>query len=193
MRVQQRTPLGIMQTTKQCDACHGTGKIIEKPCPDCRGAGYTRVAKKLDVNIPAGIDDGHRVTLRGQGSDGRNGGPAGDLNLIINVKSHNVFEREGNDIYCEVPITYTEATLGAEIEIPTLEGKEKYTIPEGTETGTVFTLKGKGIPDMNSKRKGDLLVTVTVKTPKNLSSEQKRLLREFAGIADAKAEKKKKK
>ncbi|MBR6808174.1 MAG: molecular chaperone DnaJ [Clostridia bacterium] len=180
VRVQQRTPLGVMQTTRQCDHCHGSGKIIEKPCGDCKGTGYVRVQKKLDVNIPAGINEGQRITLRGQGSDGRNGGPAGDVNLIITVKSHAVFEREGNDIYCDVPITYAEATLGAEIEIPTLEGKEKYTIPEGTQTGTTFTLRQRGVQDVNSKRRGNLHVTVNVEVPKNLSSEQKELLRKFA-------------
>lgn len=180
VRVQQRTPLGFMQSTRQCDACHGRGKIIEKPCSGCRGTGYVKVAKKLDVSIPAGIDDGRVVTVRGQGSDGRNGGPAGDLNIIVSVRPHAVFERDGFDIYCEVPITYTEATLGAEIEIPTLEGKQKYTIPEGTQTGTTFTLKQKGVQYVNSKTRGDLHVTVTVEVPKNLSSEQKDLLRKFA-------------
>lgn len=180
VRVQQRTPLGFMQSTRQCDACHGRGKIIEKPCSGCRGTGYVKVAKKLDVSIPAGIDDGRVVTVRGQGSDGRNGGPAGDLNIIVSVRPHAVFERDGFDIYCEVPITYTEATLGAEIEIPTLEGKQKYTIPEGTQTGTTFTLKQKGVQYVNSKARGDLHVTVTVEVPKNLSSEQKDLLRKFA-------------
>ncbi len=180
VRVQQRTPLGFMQSTKQCDACHGRGKIIEKPCSGCRGTGYVKVTKKLDVNIPAGIDDGRVVALRGQGSDGRNGGPAGDLNIIVSVRPHSVFERDGYDIYCEVPITYAEATLGAEIEIPTLEGKQKYTIPEGTQTGTTFTLKQKGVQYVNSKARGDLHFTVTVEVPKNLSSEQKELLRKFA-------------
>ena len=180
VRVQQRTPLGFMQTTKQCDACRGTGKIIEKPCGNCRGTGYVRVSKKLDVNIPAGIDDGQRIVLRGQGSDGRNGGPAGDLNVIVSVRPHAVFEREDYDLYCEVPITYAEATLGAEIEIPTLEGKQKYTIPEGTQTGTTFTLKQKGVQYVNSKNRGNLHVTVNVEVPKNLSEEQKELLRKFA-------------
>lgn len=180
VRVQQRTPLGYMQTTKQCDACRGTGRIIEKPCGDCRGTGYVRVPKKLDVNIPAGINDGQQITLRGQGHDGKNGGPAGDVNLIIMVKPHSVFERDGNDIYCEVPITYTEATLGAEIEIPTLEGKMKYEIPEGTQSGTMFTLRGKGVSYVNSKNRGNLHVTVNVEVPKNLNGEQKELLRKFA-------------
>lgn len=180
VRVQQRTPLGFMQSTRQCDTCRGRGKIIEKPCSGCRGTGYVKVTKKLDVNIPAGIDDGRVVALRGQGSEGRNGGPAGDLNIIVSVRPHAVFERDGYDIYCEIPITYTEATLGAEIEIPTLEGKQKYTIPEGTQTGTTFTLKQKGVQYVNSKARGDLHVTVTVEVPKNLSSEQKELLRKFA-------------
>ena len=180
VRVQQRTPLGMMQTTKACDACRGTGKIIEKPCGDCRGTGFVRVAKKLDVSIPAGIDDGQRISLRGQGSDGKNGGPAGDLIIVVTVKNHQIFERDGYDVYCEVPITYAEATLGAEIEIPTLEGKQTYTVPEGTQTGTVFTLRQKGIQYVNSKARGNLYVTVNVEVPKNLSAEQKELLRKFA-------------
>ena len=180
VRVQRRTPLGMMQTSKQCDACRGTGKIIEKPCKDCRGTGYTKVQKKLDVNIPAGIDDGQRIVLRGQGSDGRNGGSAGDLNVIVNVRPHAVFERDGYDLYCEIPITYADATLGAEIEIPTLEGKQKHTIPEGTQTGTTFTLRQKGVQYVNAKGRGNLNITVNVEVPKNLNSEQRELLRKFA-------------
>ena len=168
VKMQQRTPLGYMQTSKPCDACRGTGRIIEKPCHTCRGSGFVKTPKKLDVNIPAGIDDGQRIALRGQGNDGMNGGPAGDLNIIVSVRPHAVFEREGYDLYCEIPITYTEATLGAEIEIPTLEGKEKYTIPEGTQNGTTFTLKQKGIKFVNGKGRGNLYVTVNVEVPKNL-------------------------
>ena len=180
VRVQQRTPFGIMQTQKTCDACHGTGKIIENKCPNCRGTGFVRVPKKLEVNIPAGIDDGQQLSLRYQGSDGMNGGNAGDLNIIISVRPHSVFERDGDDLYCEVPITYAEATLGAEIEIPTLEGSMKYTIPEGTQTGTVFTLSNKGVTRVNSKVRGNLYITVVVEVPKNLTSEQKNLLEKFA-------------
>lgn len=180
VRVQQRTPFGIMQTQKTCDACHGTGKIIENKCPNCRGTGFVRVSKKLEVNIPAGIDDGQQLSLRYQGSDGMNGGNAGDLNIIISVRPHSVFERDGDDLYCEVPITYAEATLGAEIEIPTLEGSMKYTIPEGTQTGTVFTLRNKGVTRVNSKVRGNLYITVVVEVPKNLTSEQKNLLEKFA-------------
>ena len=180
VRVQQRTPFGIMQTQKPCDTCHGTGKIIENKCPNCRGTGFVRVPKKLEVNIPAGIDDGQQLSLRYQGSDGMNGGNAGDLNIIISVRPHSVFERDGDDLYCEVPITYAEATLGAEIEIPTLEGSMKYTIPEGTQTGTVFTLRNKGVTRVNSKVRGNLYITVVVEVPKNLTSEQKNLLEKFA-------------
>lgn len=180
VRVQQRTPFGIMQTQKTCDTCHGTGKIIENKCPNCRGTGFVRVPKKLEVNIPAGIDDGQQLSLRYQGSDGMNGGNAGDLNIIIGVRPHSVFERDGDDLYCEVPITYAEATLGAEIEIPTLEGSMKYTIPEGTQTGTVFTLRNKGVTRVNSKVRGNLYITVVVEVPKNLTSEQKNLLEKFA-------------
>ncbi len=180
VRVQQRTPFGIMQTQKTCDACHGTGKIIENKCPNCRGTGFVRVPKKLEVNIPAGIDDGQQLSLRYQGSDGMNGGNAGDLNIIISVRPHSVFERDGDDLYCEVPITYAEATLGAEIEIPILEGSMKYTIPEGTQTGTVFTLRNKGVTRVNSKVRGNLYITVVVEVPKNLTSEQKNLLEKFA-------------
>ena len=180
VRLQQRTPFGIMQTQKTCDACHGTGKIIENKCPNCRGTGFVRVPKKLEVNIPAGIDDGQQLSLRYQGSDGMNGGNAGDLYIIISVRPHSVFERDGDDLYCEVPITYAEATLGAEIEIPTLEGSMKYTIPEGTQTGTVFTLRNKGVTRVNSKVRGNLYITVVVEVPKNLTSEQKNLLEKFA-------------
>ncbi len=180
VRVQQRTPLGIMQTQKTCDACRGTGKIIEKPCDDCRGNGYVRATKKLDVTIPAGIDDGQRIVLSGQGSDGRDGGPAGDLYIYVSVKPHSVFEREGSDIYCEVPISFTEAALGAQIDIPTLEGTEKFDIPEGTQTGTTFNLRQKGVPVVNTKNRGTLHITVTVEVPKNLSGEQKDILRKFA-------------
>ncbi len=181
VRSAQRTPLGMIQTTHACNECGGSGKIIETPCKSCKGQGYTRVTKKLSVNIPAGIDDGERIALRGQGSDGKNGGPAGDLIIVVSVKNHKFFERDGRNVYCEVPITFTEAALGAEIKIPTLDGEESYTVPEGTQTDTTFTLRGRGIPDVNNpNRKGDLFVTVVVEVPKNLSAEQKELLCKFA-------------
>lgn len=179
--VQQQTMLGYMQTQRACSNCRGTGKIIKTPCKNCNGKGFVKVNKTLAVTIPAGIDSMQRIILRGQGSAGRNGGSAGDLIIEVRVKEHKIFTRERNNIYCEIPISFSEAALGAEIDIPVLGDKtEKYTVPEGTQTGTSFTLRGKGIPDINSKRKGDLIVTVTVETPKNLTPEQKKLLTEFS-------------
>ena len=179
--VRQQTMLGYMQTQRACSDCRGTGKIIKKPCKNCNGKGYIKVNKKLEVQIPAGIDNGQRIVLRSQGSAGRNGGAAGDLIIEVRVKPHEIFERDGNDVYCEIPISFTEAALGAEIDVPTLGGKpEKHQIPEGTQTGTSFTMRGKGIQDVNGKRRGDLIFTVVVETPKNLSAEQKKILAEFA-------------
>ena len=179
--VQQQTILGYMQTQRACSACRGSGKIIKTPCKNCNGKGYIKVNKKLEVSIPAGIDSMQRIILRGQGSAGRNGGSAGDLIIEVRVKEHDFFTRERNNVYCDIPISFTEAALGAEIDIPVLGGKtEKYKIPEGTQTGTRFTLKGQGISDVNSKRHGDLIITVIVETPKNLTQEQKKLLTEFA-------------
>ena len=180
VRVQTRSPFGMIQTSKTCDTCRGKGKIVEKPCPSCRGNGFVRIPKKLEVSIPAGIDDGQTIALRGQGSEGQNGGAPGNLNIIVNVRPHPFFEREGYDIHCDVPITFAEATLGAVIEIPTLEGKEKFTIPEATQTGTTFTLRGRGIQRVNSKSRGNLYLTVNVEVPKNLNSNQKELLSKFA-------------
>ena len=180
-RVTQRLGGMSFQTTATCDKCRGTGKIIKNPCSNCRGTGYIKVTKKLSVNIPAGIDDGERIALRGQGCDGRNGGPAGDLIITVNVKKHSVFERDGYNVYCEIPLTVAEATLGAEIDIPTLEGNQKFTIPEGTQPGTQFTVKQKGIPYVNNaNRKGDLIFTVNVEIPKSLSEKQKEHMRAFA-------------
>ena len=169
------------QTTVTCDACRGTGKIIKSPCSNCRGTGFVKVNKKLAVNIPAGINEGERIVLRGEGSDGRNGGPSGDLVISVTVKPHKIFTRDGYNIYCDVPITVAEATLGAEIEIPTLEGNQKYTIPEGTQPGTQFTLRGKGVPFVNSpSRRGDLIFTAVVEIPKGLGEKQKEHMRAFA-------------
>ena len=180
-RITQRIGGMAFQTTATCDSCRGTGKIIKTPCNNCKGKGYVKVNKKLSVTIPAGIDDGGRIALRGMGCDGRNGGPAGDVILTVEVKSHPLFERDGYDIYCEIPITVAEATLGAEIEIPTLEGNEKFTIPEGTQPGTQFTVRQKGIPYINNpNRRGDLIFAVNVEIPKNLSKEQKEKMRDFA-------------
>ena len=169
------------QSTTTCDACRGKGKIIKNPCNNCRGTGFIRVTKKLEVSVPAGIDDGERIALRGQGNDGRNGGGAGDLILQVNVKPHPIFERDGYHIFCDVPLPVTDAILGAEIEIPTLEGNMKYTIPEGTQPGATFTVRGQGIPYINNKtRRGDLVFRVNVEIPRSLSDKQKEQVRAFA-------------
>jgi len=179
--VQQRTMLGYMQTQRACSECGGRGKIIKTPCKNCNAKGYVKITKKLEVTIPQGIDNMQRIILRGQGSAGRNGGAAGDLVIEVRVKEHQIFTRSGNNVYCDIPISFSEAALGAQILIPCLGGKtEKYEIPEGTQTGESFTVRGKGIPDVKTKRKGDLIFTVTVETPKNLSSEQKKLLEKFS-------------
>ena len=169
------------QSTVPCESCHGTGKFVKTPCSNCRGTGYVKVSKKLGVSIPAGIDDGERIALRGEGCDGKNGGPTGDLIITVRVRNHSVFERDGYNIYCEVPITVAEATLGAEITVPTLEGNIQYTIPEGTQPGTQFTIRQKGIPYVNTpNRRGDLIFTVNVEIPKSLNEKQKDHMRAFA-------------
>ena len=179
--VRQQTILGYMQTQRSCQRCSGRGQLIKSPCKNCNGKGRIRINKKLEVNIPSGIDDRQNIILRGQGSAGINGGPSGDLIIEVRVKEHKIFERDGNNIFCEVPITFTEATLGAEIDIPVLGGTtEKYRIPDETQSGTEFTLKGKGIPDINTKKKGDLIIKVAVETPRNLNSKQKELLLAFS-------------
>lgn len=179
VRTQQRTPLGTFQTTHACDACSGTGKIIKTPCKNCAGKGFVRINKTLDVSVPAGIDNGERIGLQGQGNDGRNGGPAGDLVILLAVRSHNVFERDGYNLYCEIPISFPQAALGAAITVPTLEGDITYNIPEGTQSGTSFTVRGKGVQVIRSTRRGDLIFTVQVVVPKNLSGAQKDLLRAY--------------
>ena len=180
-RVTQRIGGMAFQSTTTCDACRGAGKTIKTPCTECNGKGYVKVNKKLSVNIPAGIDDGERIALRGQGCDGRNGGPAGDLIITVSIKKHSIFERDGYNIYCDVPITVTEATLGATIDVPTLEGNQKFEIPDGTQPGTKFTLKQKGIPYINnSNRRGDLIFTVSVEIPRGLNREQTEKMIAFA-------------
>ncbi len=181
INVRQQTMLGYMQTQRPCTKCAGKGKIIKNPCKNCNGKGRIKINKKLEVNIPSGIDNHQNIILRGQGCAGINGGPSGDLIIEVSVRPDRIFEREGNNIYCEVPISFSEAALGAEIDVPVLGGgTEKFKIPEGTQSGTNFTLKNKGIPNINSGRKGDLIITVAVETPKNLNSKQKELLAAFA-------------
>ena len=155
--IQQRrqTPLGYMSTSAPCQRCGGKGKIIHQPCPKCGGKGMIRHRKTIKVSIPAGIDNGQTISLRAQGNAGKNGGPAGDLLIVVSVRPHEIFRREGTSVLCEAPITFTQAVLGAELEIPTIDGKVKYTIPEGTQSGTTFRLKGKGIPGLNGRGRGE--------------------------------------
>ena len=175
----QRTPFGVMQSQAPCGKCRGTGKIIHKPCPDCHGSGSARKRKTIQITVPAGIDNGQTISLRGQGHAGINGGQPGDLLVTIMIRPSEVFQREGTAIYTEAPITFAQATLGAELEIDTIDGKVKYSIPEGTQTGTVFRLRGKGIPVLNGRGRGDQYITVTVETPKNLNKTQKEALKAF--------------
>lgn len=169
------------QSKTTCEKCRGTGRYIPTPCSKCRGAGLQKESKSLKVTIPAGIDNGERIALRSQGNEGKNGGPAGDLIIQVAVRPHKIFVRDGYDIACEIPLTVSEAILGAQIEIPTLEGNVKYDIPEGTQSGTSFTLRAKGIPYVNSQsRRGDLIFTVNVEIPRGLSDKQKGHIRDFA-------------
>ena len=180
VQVRRQTPMGVFATTSPCGRCGGKGKIIHQPCSDCRGTGSVRKRKTIKASIPAGIDNGQTISIRGQGHAGKNGGPAGDLLITVTVKPHELFRREGTSVLCDAPITFAQAVLGAELEIPTIDGKVKYDLPEGTQSGTTFRLKGKGIPSINGRGRGDQYVTVYIETPKNLNKEQKEALRKFA-------------
>ncbi|WP_337550239.1 molecular chaperone DnaJ [Dysosmobacter welbionis] len=180
VQVRRQTPMGVFATSSPCPKCGGKGRIIHQPCKDCRGSGMVRKKKTIQASIPAGIDNGQTISIRGQGNAGKNGGPAGDLLITITVRPHEMFRREGTSVLCEAPITFTQAVLGAELEIPTIDGKVKYTLPEGTQSGTTFRLKGKGIPSINGRGRGDQYVTVYIETPKNLNKEQKEALKKFA-------------
>ena len=180
VQVRRQTPMGVFATSSPCPKCGGKGRIIHQPCKDCRGSGMVRKKKTIQASIPAGIDNGQTISIRGQGNAGKNGGPAGDLLITITVRPHELFRREGTSVLCEAPITFTQAVLGAELEIPTIDGKVKYTLPEGTQSGTTFRLKGKGIPSINGRGRGDQYVTVYIETPKNLNKEQKDALKKFA-------------
>lgn len=180
MRESRRTPFGQFTTVGNCNSCKGTGKIIKDPCCECKGAGRVREVSKIDVKVPAGVDDGLRLRLSGEGEPGLMGGPSGDLYVMLHVQAHNMFERYGNDVLCEVSISFTQAALGAEIEVPTLCGeKEHIKVSAGTQTDTVVKLKGKGIPSLRGYGSGDQHVRLKVTTPTKLSERQKELLREF--------------
>ncbi len=180
VQVRRQTPMGVFATSSPCPKCGGKGKIIHQPCKDCRGSGSVRRRKTIQATVPAGIDNGQTISIRGQGNAGKNGGPPGDLLITITVRPHEIFRREGTSVLCEAPITFTQAVLGAELEIPTIDGKVKYTLPEGTQSGTTFRLKGKGIPAINGRGRGDQYVTVYIETPRNLNREQKEALKKFA-------------
>lgn len=175
----QRTPFGVFSSSSPCQNCRGTGKIIKEPCRTCSGAGKVRKNRTIKVKIPAGIDDGQTISLHGEGNGGTLGGPAGDLYVTVSVKEHKMFQREGQDILLEMPISFAQAALGASITVPTVDGKVEYEIPEGTQTGTVFRLRGKGVPSINGRGRGDQYVKVNVEIPKDLNHEQKELLRKF--------------
>lgn len=181
----QRTPLGSFQSVRTCSSCGGKGSIIKEPCKQCGGKGTVRNGKKVRVKIPAGIDNGQQVYVRREGDAGANGGPNGDLILSVRVKPHKIFIRQGYDVLCDYPISFVQATLGAEVQVPTIDGKVSYNIPEGTQTGTVFRLKGKGIQKYNSTQRGDQYVTIKIEIPKGLSEAQKDILRHFDEKVDS--------
>ena len=181
----QRTAFGNFQSTRPCSTCSGTGKIITNPCKACRGDGSVRKSRKVKVKIPAGIDNEQIISVSGQGDAGKNGGPAGDLLVVTRVKKHKLFTRQGYDIMCDFPITFVEAALGAEVQVPTIDGNVKYNIPEGTQTGTVFRLKDKGVPKLHGGgARGNQYVKINVEIPKNLSEKQKELLRQFGDTVE---------
>lgn len=190
--VTQRTMFGQMQTQRPCDACRGTGKIIDTPCPICSGKGKVRRQKEVSVEIPAGIDDDQILNVRGGGDAGFHGGQSGDLRVHISVRPHPIFDRDGTDVYCTFPITFTQAALGDTIVVPTLDGKVELKIPEGTQPGTKFRMKGRGINRLHSTQRGDQFVIVSVEIPKELSKDQKELLRKFDDKASDKNYKKQK-
>ena len=176
IRTAQRTPLGTFQSVSPCPDCNGTGEINETPCRDCGGTGKVRDNVTISINIPAGVDNDSVIPIKGQGEPGINGGPDGDLYIVINVKPHKLFERRGQDLWLEIPITFNQAALGDEIVVPTLDGKVSYKVPAGTQSGTVFRLKGKGIKNVRSSKKGDLYVKVVLEIPTKLSSKQKKAI-----------------
>lgn len=180
IRIQRGGGAFSFATTAQCPKCGGTGKIIHSPCKTCGGQGAVRKQRKITIQIPAGIDNGQAVSLRGQGGAGKNGGPAGDLVISVTVRPHEFFKRDGTSVYLDQSVSFLQATLGTELEIPTIDGKVKWTLPEGTQTGTTFRLRGKGIPSVNGRGRGDQFVTVNVQVPRNLSREQKDALRDYA-------------
>ena len=174
-----RRQQGFFVSESVCPTCHGSGKKIEKPCRSCHGEGRVHKKENLSVKIPAGVDTGNQLRLAGKGAAGENGAPAGDLYVVIHVREHNIFERDGNNLYCEVPISFATAALGGEIEVPTLDGRVKLKIPAETQTGKLFRMRGKGVASTRSGYAGDLICRIVVETPVNLTSEQKELLQKL--------------
>ena len=186
VRTSRRTAMGVISTTGVCQNCGGKGKVIKTPCAKCKGAGSTRRTRTISVKIPAGIDDDQTVILRGQGNQGSNGGPSGDLLVTVRVAKHEYFKRDGSDLLVTVPVSFTQAALGDELELPSLDGSFKYSIPEGVQSGTTFRIRNRGIAVINSKSRGDYVLTITVETPRSLSAKQKELLRELESTSQDK-------
>jgi molecular chaperone DnaJ len=182
-RGQVRYQQGFFSIARTCPTCHGAGSVISDPCTNCRGEGRVIQQKTIDAKIPPGVEDGTRIRFTGLGEAGVHGGPPGDLYLVLRVKQHAFFERQGNDLYCVVPISFTQAAVGTEIQVPTLEGEQTLKVPEGTQSGTILKLRGKGVPVLNGHGKGNLFVEVRVQTPTKLSKRQRELLQELQGIA----------
>lgn len=176
---QVRMQQGFFSVQQTCPRCHGSGKMITDPCGDCHGQGRVEEHKTLSVKVPAGVDTGDRIRLSGEGEAGTLGGPAGDLYVVVNVREHDIFQRDGRDLYCEVPISFADAALGGELEVPTLDGRVKLKIPEGTQTGKLFRLRGKGVTPVRGGAPGDLMCRVVVETPVKLDKHQRELLEEF--------------
>ncbi len=187
----RNTLFGQVQTASTCPECGGTGQKIDTPCPDCSGSGQIMKNIKIEVKIPAGVDEGSVLPIRGQGEPGRNGGPNGDLYVVLAVAPHKLFDREGNDLYLDIPISFTQAALGDEITVPTLEGKVSYKVPAGTQPGTVFRLRGKGVADVHGGRMGDLYVKVTLEVPTKLNAEQKKIIKQMGDTVGTECYKKK--
>jgi molecular chaperone DnaJ len=178
----RRTPIGVFQNVTTCHQCNGAGVVIDEPCSDCKGTGKVRKTIKLSIDIPAGVDNESVIPIRGQGEPGVNGGPTGDLYIVISVKPHKLFKRQGDDLYLEMPISFDQAALGAEITVPTLEGKVSYKIPAGTQPGTVFRLRDKGIKHVRRESKGDLFVKVNLEVPTKLNGKQKKAISQMAEV-----------
>ena len=191
-RVVSNTPFGRMQNIRTCSRCHGSGRIITEPCPKCKGRGKVRVSKRRTIKVPAGIADGQVLTIRGQGGLGERGGQPGDLLIVVSVKPHKLFKRRDDNLYIDVPLTFTQAALGAEVDVPTLGKPVKYKFPEGTQPGRVFVIRGEGVPHLRGGGKGDLYVTAVVEIPTKLTEKQKSLLREFDESASGNQYEKKK-